>query len=254
MRMGGVSNLARRLPARLIACVVLFSSGSTAGAASQLPPLNLAPVVVLTAPATGSTYSSPATISLSATATDLDGTVALVEFYANGALIGSDAASPYQFTWTNAPAGSYSLTAVARDDDAATTTSAARTATVAEGLPSGWTAADIGGPAVAGSTQYADGTYTLEGAGEVGGTADQFHFAYRQVTGDVDIRARVVSIDGAQPWSKAGVMLRESLAANAALGMMFLSRSSGSAFHQRLSAGAPRVSTTGTAVSGAVRR
>jgi len=81
------------------------------------------------------------------------------------------------------------------------------------------------------------------------GTADQFQFVYRTASGDVDIRARVGSVEAVQAWSKAGVMVRESLAANAAMGMMFISASSGSAFHQRLTTGAARTSTTGTAVA-----
>ena len=119
----------------------------------------------------------------------------------------------------------------------------------AQALPSGWASTDIGATTVAGSTQYAGGTFTLASAGEVGGTADSFRFAYRQVTGDVTILARVASVQSVQPWSKAGVMVRESLAANAAFGMMFISASSGSAFHKRLSTGASRMSTTGTVVS-----
>ena len=119
-----------------------------------------------------------------------------------------------------------------------------------EPLPAGWTAADIGAPALPGSTQYSGGTYTLSGAGEIGpGAADQFRFVHRQITGDVDIRARVVSMEAVQPWSKAGVMLRDTLSSNSAFGMMFISGASGTAFHQRLSTGASRTATEGTAVS-----
>jgi hypothetical protein len=116
-------------------------------------------------------------------------------------------------------------------------------------LPPGWTSADIGAPSVAGSSTESNGRYTLSSAGEVGGTADQFHFVYRQVTGDVEIRGRVASIQDIQPWSKAGVMVRESLDANSVMGMMFISSVSGSAFHQRVTTGAGRTSASGTAVA-----
>src|SRR5258705_168480 len=141
---------------------------------------------------------------------------------------------------TGTTAGTYSVTATVRDGAVPPLTNS-KTFT--------WTAADIGGPAQAGSTQYANGTYTVNGGGEVGGTADQFQFVYRTASGDVDIRARVGSVQAVQAWSKAGVMVRESLAANAAMGMMFISATSGSAFHQRLATGADRTSTTGTAVA-----
>src|SRR5919106_1130440 len=66
----------------------------------------------------------PATITVSATATDTDGTVASVEFRAGTTVIGTDTTSPYSVSWSNVPAGTYTLTAIARDDAGATTTSA----------------------------------------------------------------------------------------------------------------------------------
>ena len=53
-----------------------------------------------------------------------------VEFYAGATLIGSDTASPYSVSWNDVPAGSYQLTAVARDEDGGMTVSAARAVTV----------------------------------------------------------------------------------------------------------------------------
>jgi hypothetical protein len=91
---------------------------------------NQPPSVSLTSPANGATFTAPATITISATASDADGTVARVDFYQGATLIGSDATAPYSITWSNAPAGSYSLTARATDDDGAVTASAARTITV----------------------------------------------------------------------------------------------------------------------------
>lgn len=91
---------------------------------------NRAPTVSLTAPAGGATYTAPATISLAATASDPDGTIARVDFYRGSTLISSDTSSPYTATWSSAAAGTYSLTAVARDNAGATTTSTAVTVTV----------------------------------------------------------------------------------------------------------------------------
>jgi hypothetical protein len=96
----------------------------------SVPAANQPPVVSLSAPANGATFTAPATITVSATASDADGAVTAVDFYAGQTLIGSDPTSPYSVTWNNVPAGMYSLTAVARDDDSATTTSAARSITV----------------------------------------------------------------------------------------------------------------------------
>ena len=56
-------------------------------------------------------------------------------------------------------------------------------------LPSPWLATDIGSPALGGSATYASGTFTITGAGaDIGGTADQLHFAYRTLKGDGEIR------------------------------------------------------------------
>jgi len=82
-------------------------------------------------------FTAPAAISLSATASDVDGTIAQVDFYANGVWIRTDTSSPYIFSWTNVSAGNYSLTAVARDNAGATTVSSTRDITVRPaGLPS----------------------------------------------------------------------------------------------------------------------
>ncbi|MEO7802013.1 MAG: Ig-like domain-containing protein, partial [Ginsengibacter sp.] len=85
---------------------------------------NVAPVVALTSPAADASFTSPATISIAATATDADGTVSKVEFYNGSTLIGSDNTSPYTYSWSNVAAGSYTITAKATDNDGAVKTSA----------------------------------------------------------------------------------------------------------------------------------
>jgi hypothetical protein len=91
---------------------------------------NPPPTVSLTGPASGATYSAPANMTITATASDSGGTVSRVDFYADGTLLGSDASSPYSFNWTAVAAGSYSLTAVAVDNGGASTTSGAVNVTV----------------------------------------------------------------------------------------------------------------------------
>jgi uncharacterized repeat protein (TIGR01451 family) len=88
--------------------------------------VNDVPVVRLTSPTPGALFSASSNILLTANASDGDGSVTKVDFYANGSLIGTSAtmaASQFSFNWSNAAAGSYSLTAVARDDSGGTTTS-----------------------------------------------------------------------------------------------------------------------------------
>jgi hypothetical protein len=87
---------------------------------------NQPPSVSLTSPTSGSAFNAPASITLSATASDADGTVARVEFYSGTTLIGTDSSSPYSMTWGNVASGAYALTAVARDNAGATTVSSTR--------------------------------------------------------------------------------------------------------------------------------
>jgi len=91
---------------------------------------NVAPVVSLTAPAAGAVFTAPATVSITATASDSDGSVAKVEFFNGATKLGEDTSSPYAYTWNGVAAGSYSLTAKATDNLGATATTSAATITV----------------------------------------------------------------------------------------------------------------------------
>jgi hypothetical protein len=57
-------------------------------------------------------------------------------------------------------------------------------------------------------------TYTLRGSGaDIFFAADGFRFAYTQLAGDGEIRARITSQSNSNPWAKTGVMIREALTA-----------------------------------------
>lgn len=92
--------------------------------------INQAPVVNLTSPAANSTFTAPANITITATASDTDGALSKVEFYAGAILLGTDTAAPYSFAWNNVSPGGYSLTAVATDDTGLATTSSSVAITV----------------------------------------------------------------------------------------------------------------------------
>jgi len=92
-----------------------------------------APTVSVTSPAANSAFSAPATVTVTANAQDSDGTVAQVDFFANGTPIGTTTSSPFTIQWPNVQAGAYSLTAVATDNEGLQTTSAAVPITVSAG-------------------------------------------------------------------------------------------------------------------------
>jgi chitodextrinase len=84
------------------------------------PASNVPPTVALVAPLAGATLASP-TVVLVATASDADGTVSKVEFFADGAKIGQATAAPYFFVWTAVTPGAHAVTAKATDNAYATT-------------------------------------------------------------------------------------------------------------------------------------
>jgi regulation of enolase protein 1 (concanavalin A-like superfamily) len=105
---------------------------------------------------------------------------------------------------------------------------------------------DIGSTGLAGSTTN-NGTQTvLQGSGaDIWDTADAFQFNYSPVTGDQTIIARVNSQTNSNGWAKAGLMIRESLDANAKNVFVAITPSNGATFQNRVDTGG----TTSNAVA-----
>ncbi len=80
-------------------------------------PDNQLPFVSLIQPTTENEFNLNEKISISATATDTDGSIARVEFFANNNLIGISYTSPYRYEWICTVAGNYALTAKAFDNE-----------------------------------------------------------------------------------------------------------------------------------------
>jgi mono/diheme cytochrome c family protein len=83
----------------------------------------LPPMVRFTGPTSGSSYTTPANILLTVNASDPDGTVVRVEYFAGATSLGVATNAPFSFTWTNPTSGSYPLRAVAMDNNGATAVS-----------------------------------------------------------------------------------------------------------------------------------
>jgi len=110
-------------------------NGLPVPAPAPVPAVNTPPSVSLNSPASGSTFGAPATIAMSATAADSDGSIARVDFYAGTTKIGSDTTAPYAFSWGSVPLGSYALKAVAVDNAGAATASSTVAVTVSTNKP-----------------------------------------------------------------------------------------------------------------------
>jgi hypothetical protein len=85
---------------------------------------NQKPTVSVANASTGKLVA-PATVQLTATAADVDGSIARVQFLNGSSVIGTDTTSPYTFNWNNVAAGTYQITARAFDNQGAATTSSA---------------------------------------------------------------------------------------------------------------------------------
>ncbi len=103
------------------------AGGTSAGRTNAF---NLPPVISLTSPTSGAAYGRLQPISLTATASDPDGSVALVEFRDGGSIIATDNGAPWSFSWTNAPFGTHTLVAHAIDDGGGVSQSAPISITV----------------------------------------------------------------------------------------------------------------------------
>jgi lysophospholipase L1-like esterase len=92
------------------------------------------PFVAVTSPSNGTAVNA-FPIALAADASDPDGSVSRVEFYANAALVGADSSSPFTFSWGHPPPGDYAITARAVDNAGAATLSTPSFVEVSGGAP-----------------------------------------------------------------------------------------------------------------------
>jgi len=75
---------------------------------------------------------------------------------------------------------------------------------------------DVGGPRFPGVTVKTGTGYDLTGGGaDIWGPLDQFHFAHLIHHGDFDFQFRVEALGESHAYTKAGIMVRESLEAGA---------------------------------------
>jgi glucose/arabinose dehydrogenase len=111
---GGAANHVLSTPAADTTLVATFTDLG--------PEVNQPPGVTLAAPSTATTGVA---VTLTANATDPDGSVARVQFFDGSTLLGEDSSPPFALIWTPTATGNRSLTARATDNQGASTTSAA---------------------------------------------------------------------------------------------------------------------------------
>ena len=88
------------------------------------PAINQVPSVAIATPMNNGSFEAPAIITLTASASDNDGSVVKVEYFSGQNKIGESLTPPYSFSFKCDTAGTYEITAVVSDNLYATATSA----------------------------------------------------------------------------------------------------------------------------------
>lgn len=107
-----------------------IGSYSISGSIPQGSNNNILPNLAITSPLNNAIIEGPSSIIITATATDPDGTIKLVEFFNGTTKLGEDATAPYTFSWPDVALGTYTLTAKATDNLDGTSISGAISITV----------------------------------------------------------------------------------------------------------------------------
>ena len=104
-----------------------------------------------------------------------------------------------------------------------------------------------GNPASVGSFIEAPaGTYKMTASGaDIWNAADEFHYAFKTLTGVGSIQAQVLSVDDTDPWAKAGVMIRETLEPGSKFAAVYITPGNGCRFQARVDTDIDATSDTG---------
>ncbi|MET2853390.1 glycosyl hydrolase family 18 protein [Vibrio owensii] len=108
--------------------------GACSGTDPVDPPVNEVPTVTLTSPSASASITAGDVVNLAADAADTDGSISKVEFFVDGALVGTSTAAPFTASWT-ATEGAHEFSTKAYDDKNAVSVASAVTLTVNAGQP-----------------------------------------------------------------------------------------------------------------------
>jgi chitodextrinase len=143
---------------------------------------NFAPTVTLTAPVNGTKYMTGDLVTITANATDKDGSVSQVEFFVDGKSVGVDMTAPYAATYPSI-VGQHTITAIAKDNKADSTVSEMVAITVADNQ------APTVEVAVAATAMTGDMVAITASAADVDGTVAQVEFFVDNVSVGTDTNA-----------------------------------------------------------------
>ena len=106
---------------------------------------------------------------------------------------------------------------------------------VGAALAPGWASADLGEPALAGSSYWTNGVWTVSGGGADVCNSDQLQFAWAPMNGDGTVQAQVLSVLG-ESSAQAGVMIRADTSLGGIEAAVLATASNGITFQWRSTA------------------
>ena len=117
-------------------------------------------------------------------------------------------------------------------------------------FPSPWATIDIGATGLQGSAEFFGSAFTLKGAGTFGGTSDSLRYVYQTLDGNGTVIARVNTLGNTGANARVGIMMRDSLAANARMAALTVNGSGAWRWQRRTTTGGS-VSTTNSSTGSA---
>jgi hypothetical protein len=194
---------------------------------------NQSPVTSITSPVTNAIFIAAASVTITANATDSDGTISKVEFFNGSAKLGEDISSPYSFSWTGVAAGSYALITKATDNNGAVTNSTTVNITVnANKVPvvtltspvanSTFTAGETIN--IAATATDSDGSISkiefFDGSNKLGEDATSpYSFAWSPAAGSYSINAKATDDKGATTTSVSSSVVINPTSSSVQLGL-----------------------------------
>jgi hypothetical protein len=216
-----------------------------------------APLVSLTNPLGPGSYTAMDAITLSASASDSDGSVASVQFRIDNTVVGLRTSPPYSAYLDKLPAGQHFIFVSAIDNSGLRSDPCPVTIQVQPLLPAPWQEVFLSHPwnwesQASPAAGLLGGQYHLYGNGEMGGYADYEYMVYQPLCGDGEISARVFSQGGNSDWAVAALTMRKSAAAQSPFVQVSVARNG---VYQRLQRDldAGYVNNSGYATAGAAR-
>ncbi len=162
-------------------------------------------------------------------------------------VVGSESIAMTASIYVGVAVSSHNPSSAATATFAATAVTGLSEVSAQGGLPTGWSSQDIGVVGAAGAAAMSAGSFSVTGAGaDVWGSADAFRFAYTTLTGDAQVVVQTTSVENVNAWTKAGIMMRETLGAGSRHAYVVVSAGKGVAFQRRATTGGASESTSAT--------